>query len=726
MTVESIGHSGPLRELLLTPGQTIAITATFTVEPLEQALSFWMRELAIPSDIEFAPYNQIFQQLLDPASLLSKNHTGINVVLVRFEDWLRFDVHRNEQESRLPHSREKIERNINDLLRALKAATARSAIPYLICVCPASTEVVADANSLPFLVKMEELMAAELATIPGAYLIRSAELTATYPVAVYYDAHGDKLAHIPFTPPFFTALATMLARKIHALKSSPHKVIVLDCDQTLWKGVCGEDGAQGIEIDAPHKTLQEFIVAQHAMGMLVCLCSKNNEEDVIEVFDSRDDMPLRREHIVAWRINWARKSENLKSLAEELQLGLDSFIFIDDDPATCAEVEESCPEVLTVLLPQDTCEITKFLGHIWAFDRLTVTHEDAARTAFYKQNLQRERTRKEALSFEDFLAGLAITIRISPLQQQHVGRVAQLTQRTNQFNFTTIRRTEADIQTLLHMPNVECLVVEVSDRFGDYGLVGMMVFELAAATLQVDSFLLSCRALGKGVENRMLAALGEIAQSRGLADVEVTYLPTQKNRLAYDFLSAWNMPCRKLASNGTKFIFPAAFAAKISLHPVTQEPANPSAVLNTASSLSTLAPVQAVGKSARLRRICEVLSDPEYVHKIIGLARRRPRPQLKKNFIPPYTRIEKLLADIWESVLGVAPIGLQDNFFELGGHSLLAMQVIWRVRDALQVELSLRGFFEAPTITGMLHNIQALGRLNNLPDPLTDRIQGEI
>src|SRR5205085_10664663 len=174
-------------------------------------------------------------------------------------------------------------------------------------------------------------------------------------------------------------------------------------------------------------------------GRLICLCSKNNEDDVVEVFARRPEMPLGRDHLAAWRVNWNSKSENLKALADELQLGLDSFILIDDSPLECAEVQAHCPEVLALQLPAEPEHIRPFLEHVWAFDYLKVTEEDKQRTALYRQNTQRERVRKEALTFEDFLAGLALEIQIAEPEPDQFARVSQLTQRTNQFNATTIR-----------------------------------------------------------------------------------------------------------------------------------------------------------------------------------------------------------------------------------------------------------------------------------------------
>jgi len=220
-------------------------------------------------------------------------------------------------------------------------------------------------------------------------------------------------------------------------------------------------------LDAPRKALQDFMRAQHAAGRLLAVCSKNSEEDVREVFAQRLDMPLRHEHFAAWRVNWTPKSENIKSIAQELNLGLDSFIFVDDNPVECAEVEANCPGVLTLQLPENPAEIPQFLKHCWAFDVLKVTAEDARRGEMYRESRQREELRSKAGSLADFIAGLNLKIQIAPMVSEQLARVSQLTQRTNQFNVTTIRRTEAEMQQLATHATV--LTVTVSARFGDYG-----------------------------------------------------------------------------------------------------------------------------------------------------------------------------------------------------------------------------------------------------------------
>jgi FkbH-like protein len=516
--------------------QIIALTATFTAEPLLEPLHFWMNELDNPCTVKFAPYNQVFQQLLDPDSTLSRNQTGMNVVLIRLEDWWRGagDFHFGEGSAEEAHQR--VERNTKDLLEAMKFVAGNSRIPHLLCFCPASVGTRADENVGRFFDFVETQLAESFKDCTGIYVVRSEDCNALYPVGDYEDQRANEVSHVPYTLDFFNALGTMIARRFYRIQTPPHKVLVLDCDNTLWKGVCGEDGTLGVEVGPGYRALQEFVIAQREAGMLVCLCSKNDEEDVWSVFEKNPRMLLKREHFVSSRINWQPKSENMRSLSTELQLGLDSFLFLDDSGIECAEVEAHCPEVLTLQLPGRENDFKKFLTHIWAFDHLKVTEEDRQRSALYVQNTGRKQLLAQSLRLDDFLAGLELQIEFLPMTKAELPRVAQLTQRTNQFNFTGVRRSENGLAQLCSPGNAECRVVRLRDRFGDYGLVGAMIYTRRDGLLDVDNVLLSCRALGRRVEHRMLSHLGCLALREGRKKVRIHFIPSGKNKPAQEFL----------------------------------------------------------------------------------------------------------------------------------------------------------------------------------------------
>jgi len=669
----------------------IVIAATFVAEPVDHSLGFWLDQLGMPQSVSFAPYNQVFQQLLDPVGLFATNRNGINIVLARIEDWQR-----DQADPTCPTTLHNIEQNARDLARVVTESAKRSTAFHLVFLCPASPRAAAEPQQVATLEQTEALILSELSTVQGVHVVTSAELAASYPVAEYYDAEADRLAHIPYTTLAFTGLGTAIARKINAISNACYKVIVVDGDQTLWGGVCGEDGPLGLHFGAEHKAIQDFLIEQHDAGMLLCLSSMNNEEDVAEVFSHRTEMALRREHFAAWRVNWRTKSENIKSLAEELNVGLDSVVLIDDDDVACAEVQAQCPEVLTLQLPRPPDTIPRFLRHLWDLDHLKITDEARERTAFYRQQADREHFREQSPTLKDFLASLDLRIDISSLTEQQVARAAELTQRTNQFNLTPVRTSEVEVQALCRKKDTECLVVRVGDRFGDYGLVGLMIFTIGVDALRVNAFLLSCRALGRGVEYRMLAALGEIARQRGLCWVDVIYSPTRKNRPARDFLESVAPDFEVTQSDGSSiFRTPTELAAKATFNPprIEQGRGSPSEEPQGSSRAFAVTPVVSSRMPlGQLRAIALERYDAELIQKAMSVEARK-RPDLPTPFIAPRSLMEEQLAELWSELLGIDQIGVNDNFFDLGGHSLLAMQLLSRIRDRFQLELSVRSLF---------------------------------
>jgi len=676
---------------------TIAIAATFTAEPLEEPLRFWLRELSEPMEIAFAPYDQVQQQLLDPVSLLARN-AGVNVVLVRFTDWLRLEPTAAGPAGGAPA---KLEERTLEMAEGVRALAGRSSAPVVVLLCPDSPASMAREEWAAKRRGLESRFRASLEGAPGVFYASDSDVANLYPVPDFYDAYRDEIAHVPFTPAYFAALGTMIVRRVRAARRPPRKVVVLDCDETLWGGVLGEDGVDGIRIGAEHRALQAFVVGQHAAGMLVCLCSRNREEDVAEVFAMRDDMTLLRKHVVAWRLNWGAKSGNLRSLAEELGLGLDSFVFIDDDPVVCAEVEGNCPEVVTLRTPEDPSGVAHFLRHVWAFDRTAGTAEDSRRTDLYREEQERERFRLGTTRFEDFLAGLGLDVRIAPMRPEELTRVAQLTVRTNQFNVRKLPRSEGEIRGLL-ASGAECLTVDVRDRFGHYGLVGVLLFIAEEDALRVETFLLSCRALGRGVEHRMLARLGEEAVRRRLARVDVPFLRSERNHAALEFLDTLASDVLQTEGGPSVHSIPASTAASIRYAPETSPAAGPAAA--QAVSAERARPQDA---SALHRRIAMELSRPEQVLEALRSRGRAPRPVLSAPFMPPSTAMERELAALWGDLLGIDRVGTGDDFFDLGGHSLSATLLLARVRDRFGAALSLTGFFERPTIAAQAEAIGA-------------------
>jgi FkbH-like protein len=686
-------------EQLPQPAFRLVVAATFTAEPIKDALAFWMEELGFAASIEFAPYDQVFQQLLDPGSLLAQTRKGVNIVLVRIDDWQRSHAGSATREQIAAH----MARSALDLIAAVQTALARSSTPLILALCPSSRATLADRESRQLVARIEEQVSAALHGAAGLCLIRPDDFR-DVTVDAYDDPQRDELGHIPYTSLFFAELATLLARRIHALVVPPYKVIVLDCDNTLWSGVVGEAGIAGIAIPPAWRHLQQLMVDLSCKGFLLCLCSKNAESDVLDVFEQRPDMILKRDHLVSWRINWQPKSANINSLAQELNLGLDSFIFLDDNPIECAEVRAACPEVLTLRLPIES-DMARFLDHVWAFDRVSVTAEDQQRTAMYRQDVERSQFQKQARTIDEFLAGLDLQVRIAEPEPEQRHRVAQLTQRTNQFNFTTIRRNEKEIERLRES-GLECRVVEVSDRFGDYGLVGVMIFAARASALEIDSFLLSCRVLGRGVEHRMLSHLGTIARERGLSSVIATLIPTRKNLPAALFLASVAGDSQPEIEGRVCYTIPADRAASLAYVPAAPA-VEPETEVSTVENTKVAARPQAdaTAKSQRFERIAGGLSSAPQVLELLRArsGHRRSRAGLAAPLVAPRTKTEGVLAEIWAELLRLEPVGIDDDYFHLGGTSLQAVDLFAQIDQQFGKRLPLASLIEAPTIDKLAH-----------------------
>jgi FkbH-like protein len=669
----------------------LAIAASFTAEPLQQALRFLLDEAGLDLEVQFAPYSQVFQELLSRTSLLASNVQGANVVLVRFEDFIRDVPDPNAAEILL-------ERTTLEFLDALTRFGVQAKSPTVVVVFGPSTR--APVELLAQLERAASLLNERAQELHGIHLLTADETEGRY------DSVRDELAHIPFTEEYFASLALAITRRVHALRKPAHKVLVLDCDNTLWSGVVGEDGVEGISFPRAMLDLQRFAVDAQANGTLVCLASKNTEQDVLEVFEKRPEMVLKTEHIVAHRINWKSKSENIASLAGELNLGLDSFAFIDDNPVECAQVRAALPQVVTLQLPES--EIAQFLARLWVFDKVSVTAEDTRRTAMYRENAARQSLEASATDIGDFIASLGLVVDIAPPAENEWPRVAQLTQRTNQFNFTTLRRTESEMRAAASEASSLVLRVNVRDRFGEYGLVGLVVAKTEGDSLLVDTLLLSCRVLGRGVEHAMLRRLGEIAAARNLSHVDLPVIATAKNEpaqaFAKDVAGAFGMEDEK------RFFYriPVKFACGISHRPGQ----DPEAVTKARRSGDTKEPSSApldssiANRSERYTRLARDLGSGRAILEAVRAKNLRSR-NLENHLEEPSTETERALVALWRELLNVEELGVQDDYFALGGTSLVAAQMFAEIGKRFETKLPLTTILEYPSIRALALAIDA-------------------
>lgn len=512
----------------------VTVCASFVAEPLNDYLIYWSNQFDLYLNVSFSPYNQVFQELLNPGSLLNKNK-GINILFIRVEDWIREQKDKSilEQNNFLHHTHFKF-------LDAITQVRKYTSVPFFICIVPPSLTQFSNSNITSTILEINSKLESSLKQIPWFYIVDLTKIAILYDTQEIFDSKSDELGHIPFTTEYYAALGTYLARRLRAYKMPSYKVIALDCDNTLWKGICGEEGSLNVIIDKNYKYLQEFLMEKFSEGFLLVLCSKNNENDVWEVFDHHPQMMLHREHIAAHRINWNSKPLNLISITKELNLGLNSFIFIDDSNFEVEQVSAICPDVFTITLPKDSNTFFTYLNHIWEFDVFQKTEEDVQRNNMYKAEKERKKEQANYSYLNDFLKSLNIQIELHLLQDKYIDRAFQLIHRTNQFNLNGNRKTLDEIYKVIHEPNSLNWIIDVKDRFGDYGNVGLILAREIQNTLVIDTFLLSCRILGRNVEDVILTELQKHCISNGLDTICAQFQPTEKNQPFFEFLKRTN------------------------------------------------------------------------------------------------------------------------------------------------------------------------------------------
>jgi FkbH-like protein len=363
---------------------------------------------------------------------------------------------------------------------------------------------------------------------------------------------------MPFSTDALGPMSVAWWRILAPLTTRQAKVLVVDLDNTLWGGVLGEDGVHGIQIgnDFPgvfYRSLQRTILDLSQRGIVLAISSKNNEPEALEALANHPGMLLRPQHFSSTRINWRPKAESIVEIAAELNVGVDAIAFLDDNPAEREAVRSMLPQVQVIELPADPARYSETVREFNGFERLTLSSEDSRRARYYLEEHQRRAEQAAAGTLEDFLHSLEIVVKMSPVDAASLGRAAQLTQKTNQFNLTTKRYTEADLSALLRTADWAIYTLSAQDRFGDNGIVGIAIMKCAAnGPAEIDSLLLSCRVIGRGIERAFLALLAKAALAAGSRTMEGWFLPTAKNAPAANLYSDSGFECIEEGSNGSR------------------------------------------------------------------------------------------------------------------------------------------------------------------------------
>lgn len=340
-----------------------------------------------------------------------------------------------------------------------------------------------------------------------------------------------ELGDLRLSPAAFPDCAEALVGFAVGAVGATRKCVALDLDNTLWDGIVGEDGKEGIR---PRRALQEFLRSRYERGIILAINSRNNADEALDAIETHPDMVLRKRHFAAWQINWGDKVSNMAALAKELNLGLDSFVFIDDDPFQQDLVRQALPEIATIGFESED-ELMERLRRFPGFVAFALTDEDRRRGEMYAQERERRTLQASSQTLEDFLKHLQLEVRVEPVAGATLPRAAQLTQKTNQFNLTTRRYSEQEFKTFITREG-KAWTIAAKDRFGDYGIVGvLMATARDGAQWRIDNFLLSCRILGRGVEGNVIDFLIRECTRRGVREIAAQYVPTSKNRQVETF-----------------------------------------------------------------------------------------------------------------------------------------------------------------------------------------------
>ncbi|HOQ37193.1 MAG TPA: HAD-IIIC family phosphatase [Acetivibrio sp.] len=376
----------------------------------------------------------------------------------------------------------------------------------------------------------------------------------------FYSKKLWYLGGIKFSMKAEKVLEQYINRCVDSVKGKRKKCMVLDLDNTLWGGVVGEVGMEGIELSdykegARYKDFQKKLKEIKDLGIILAVVSKNNFDDAIKVIREHKHMVLKEEDFVALKINWDLKSQNIRDLSEELNIGLDSIVFIDDNPVERESVKRELPEVTVPGFPQDTSELLNFAVELYHnyFYTLDITDEDTVKTEIYRQNMKRRDAQKSSASYEDFLKSLETKIEIRRISAENVQRAAQLTQKTNQFNLTTKRYSEQELLALIDEEGFEGFVAYVSDRFGDNGMVSVVITKRKTDTeIELDTFLLSCRVMGRFIEEQIIGFIEDLYKKSGYKRLVTYYKPTEKNAPVKDFFERLGYSVLDVDSAGNK------------------------------------------------------------------------------------------------------------------------------------------------------------------------------
>ncbi|MCQ2417494.1 MAG: HAD-IIIC family phosphatase [Oscillospiraceae bacterium] len=376
---------------------------------------------------------------------------------------------------------------------------------------------------------------------PNVYPLALSALQAMMSRSAFFENRTWYLAKMAVSTNALPAVASRVLDTITALGGKTKKCVILDLDNTLWGGVIGDDGIDGIQLgelgDGPAFTaLQRWLLELKNRGILLAVCSKNNEDTAKEPFEKHPEMVLRLSDIAAFIANWENKAQNISQIQQTLNIGMDSLVFLDDNPFERNLVREMLPEVTVPELPEDPSAVPAYLESLHLFEAVSYSQEDTVRTSQYQAEASRKSAMSSFTSYDDYLNALHMEGRIQPFDSFHFPRIAQLTQRSNQFNLRTIRYSESDVAAMAENPDYYTRYMTLADKYGEHGLISVVICKKQSEdTLFIDTWLMSCRVLRRGVEGCLFDAVVQMTLDAGFRYLSAEYIPTAKNAMVQNF-----------------------------------------------------------------------------------------------------------------------------------------------------------------------------------------------
>jgi FkbH-like protein len=515
---------------------SITVLSNIIVQQSKEILEYKLRCEDINANIDFGDYDNIVQD--------SEKYNSSNVVIIFWElcniiDGLQYKAELLDK-NQLDAIFEKIKAEIDLVLKNLNKM---SLVLFNIFTSLSFSISNIKKNNLELLAiqlnhYLEENISANVRLVNIDKIIASVGFSNSLDLRYYYSSKAL------YTIDFFKAYAEFVKPFIMSANGKSKKALIFDCDNTLWKGILGEDGFDNIEMSSNSKNggifseIQTMALSLNKQGILIGLCSKNNPDDVDKVIASHPDMQLREEHITIKKVNWTDKVSNFKEISNELNIGFDSLVFVDDSSFEVNLIKEQLPEVTVLQVPNKLYEYPKMLReNLDLFYNLSLTAEDSKKIEMYKNQVKRKTVKKEFTDIEDYLASLGLKITLFENDESIVSRMSQMSQKTNQFNLTTKRYTESDIQNFIDDKNADVYAFSVADKFGDSGVTGLGIISSNSETeiTEIDTLLMSCRIIGRNIEYVFMDYIIEKIKEKNIKTINAKYIKTSKNQQVEQF-----------------------------------------------------------------------------------------------------------------------------------------------------------------------------------------------